>query len=344
MKSTGIIRTGAFLFLLAFICSASASAASKNDADELYERNIKEGAALLREGKHPQAIARFKFARKHKPEGAEVYYWLGLADSDLKQYVQAAANAEKATLLRKNMPEAWLLWGQSLMYLHKWEDALSKLDQAHRMDPDNPLITFTIGRCYYHGYDNKNHALDFFKKTLSLGEHKKVANLDEIKQQARIYAGSCYLAKDLPQMAIKTYAEVLKRDKSNTEALFRIGLAYRSLEYYTDAAKAFQEVIKRDPQNFEAHLQLGHLYLTYLPDPELAKYHLIRFYNLVQPKTHPWRVKIYNYYVKKKEEGTGDDAGKADGETADKKKDDASLDKKSADSAPDSLPPPPKID
>lgn len=289
-----------------------AHAGEDENTDEKFDRNLREGVKLLQQGNHPRAIGRFQVALKHKPDSAEAYYWLGLAFSDLGHHTDAADMAEKAVLADRKHAKAWLLWGQSLMYRREWEEAKKKLDQAHVLDPKNPLIAFNIGRCYYHGLQNKGMALHFFKKTLECKEHSDVRNLPSIHQQARLYAGSCYLAKDMPNAAKKVFEHVLKLSPTSVEARFRLALACRDAGEYAEAVRHLQEVLNRNPKHAEAHLHLGHLYLSHLGDPERARLHLARFYKYA-PKSHPWRAKVYRYYARQaaREKAKQDDPDKA---------------------------------
>lgn len=272
--------------------------AETRSADADYIRDLREGAELLRQGNHARAIGRFKFAMKHKPESADAYYWLALAFSDLGHYSDAAEKAEKAVLADDKMADAWQLWGQCLLYRREWQAAKEKLDKAHVLDPNNPLIKFNIGRCYYHGLENMGMALHFFKKVLEIESHPRVENIEKIHAQARLYAGSCYLAKDMPLAAIASFKAVRKINPQSIEALFQLGLAYRAAGMFADAAKTLQEVVTHKPMHYEAHLQLGHIYLKDLPDPEQARLHLSRFWKYA-PKDHPWRDRVYEYYSRK---------------------------------------------
>lgn len=291
--------------VLCLLCAVTACGADAQSPDEQYYLNLREGVALLKQKNHARAMARFKFAKKFRPESSEIYYWIGLTFSEMANYRSALTFAEKATVLNPEDADGWLLWGQCLLYLQQWKEAKVKLDRAHRLAPKHPLVVFNIGRCYYHGLDNKAMALDFFRKVLKLPKHPKVSNQKALQTQTLMYAGCCYQAKDLPQAAIRVFQQALKLDPGLTEAYFRLGIAYRSTGKSADALKMFQETVQRNPDHYEAHLQLGHIYLMDLPDPELSRIHLERFYKKA-PRDHAWRERVYNYYAeqaKKAKEG-----------------------------------------
>lgn len=250
---------------------------------------MSEGARSLAHGtKEGQAMALnlFKSARKYKPDSAEAHYWIGLTYSDYQSYAEAAAFAEQATLLDSRYADAWHLWGQSLMYLMQWSEARQKLEQAHRLDPHNPLIIFNRGRCLFHGFNNRNEALDLFKEVLRFEPANPSPAYLQVFNQARLYIGCCYQDRDMPA-AIIHYNEVLKRDPRNIEARYRLAVAYRKDGRFDRAEKELQAVLVDSPLHAEALLQIGQLYAADLPDAELARAYLGKFVKVAR-EDHMW--------------------------------------------------------
>lgn len=299
----------AFLLVGAGLC-VPAQAGEVSEALQKYQMDLHKGAQFLREGQHARALARFKLAREARPEAAGAYYWIALTYSEMRNYELAASNAEKATITDRNLVEAWLLLGQSQMFLRQWDEARLNLEQAHRLDSNNPLILFNLGRCYFHGFDQKKAALRFFRDAMNVGAHSSVTNQNAVKLQAQMYLGECYLKQDMPEAAITNFLAVIKADPHQTEARFRLAMAYLAADRKAEATETLHQVVKLDDQHYEAHLQLGYLYLKFIPDEKSARFHLERFYTLA-PRDHPWRAKVYDYYAqlaKKKRGGeSGDD-------------------------------------
>ncbi|MDR3211506.1 MAG: tetratricopeptide repeat protein, partial [Planctomycetota bacterium] len=108
-----------FCLLLAF----RTAGATPVDSASKYQTDLEEGIALLHSGARDdlsRAIAKFKSALKTRPESAEAYYWIALAYSDQNNYLRAADNAKDATIYDENFADAWLLWGQTLLYQKEW--------------------------------------------------------------------------------------------------------------------------------------------------------------------------------------------------------------------------------
>jgi len=256
--------------------------------EEVFRRHLAAGAKSLalgtKEGQ-ANALAEFKEARKLRPESAEAHYWIGLTYSDYQNFAEAAAYADQAVALDSRYAPAWLLWGQCLLYQHEWKEAKEKLEQAHRLDPQNPLVVFNRARCLFHGFDNRADALELFKEALRLEPLQPSAAIAPVFVQVRIYIGCCYLDKDMPAASI-AFREALRRDPRNAEARVRYAVAVRKDGRPDTAEKELKLVLERNPRHVEALLQLGHLYATDLPDREQARLILERFLEAA-PADHP---------------------------------------------------------
>ena len=279
-----------FIVLGMALCSSlAAEAADRRGATEKVtpEQAFKartylwEGANFLVKGETAKALARFKGAQKIMPENPECYYWIGLTHSELQDYGLAVKNARAATSLQPNLAKAWLLLGQSLLYMNKYTEARDALDKANRLEPINYLINFNLGRCYYYGFDGKRKdlALKYFRKTIDLNKNFL---------PALYYLGLCRYDLGIPELARVSFREVVRRDPKNADARYRLGMVYRKSNETERAIKEFQEVLVINPEHYEAHLQLGHIYLFDKPKPEGFLRHFKKFIEHA-PDKHPWR-------------------------------------------------------
>jgi tetratricopeptide (TPR) repeat protein len=283
--------------ILTLALLTGAAYAADGSRENAFRRNLAEGAAFLKEGSkstQARALGRFREALKLKPDSAEAYYWISLTFYDYENYNLAASNAEKATFLDPELGDAWLLWGQCLMCLGKWEDAKEKLEKAHRLAPNNPLAAFNLARCYYHGFGNSQVALNLFRKVIDLSRSGNLPWLEDLATQARVYIGCCYLSKDMPEAAIVSFKDALHYSPTHLEARFRLGLAYRRAGRFEEAEKMWRAVLAAEPAHFETYLQLGHMYIADLPDADLSALHLKRFLQFA-PENHPWRERVKKY-------------------------------------------------
>lgn len=257
-----------------------------SDDDYQMRKFIYEGSELLAAGETARALARFNSAKKIAPENPDCYYWIALAYSDLQNFGMAAKNAETAVGLNDSQAKNWLLWGQSLLYDGKYEDAAQKLAKAFQLEPENYLAAFNLGRCYYYGFQKESQRLNiatrFFQKALDL-------NPDFVP--ARYYLGCVQLDAGQLLLAITSLRWVIARDPQNIDAYYRLGLAYRRDNHIAQAEKAFMDVLSIDPGHYESRLQLGHIYLIDKPSRENAIKNFNAFLELA-PANHPWRTRI----------------------------------------------------
>lgn len=288
--------------------SLAGEAAPRDAAGEIeYRKCISEGAKLLSEGEKDKALGRFRSACKLVPEAAEPYYWMALTYGDYRNFAEAADFAQKATLCTVKMEQEylpWLVWGQSLMYLGRWDEARDKLEAADRLFPGDPIVVFNRARCYYHGAKNYSDALPLFKRAVDLIGRNRTGRFAPVYLRAKLYIGCCYMKSDMNLAAISVFEELLQLDPGNTEAQLRLGVAYRLEGRTAEAERALREVVKQEPKNYEAALQAGHFYLKEKKDPALAAIFL-RLYLKYAPETHAWRKAVTDWLAAQKSESGG---------------------------------------
>lgn len=296
--------------VLAFsLCCMAAFAATQQEEMEKYRSDIDEGVGLLRSGSQDEihrSIAKFKSALKLRPESAEAYYWLALAYSDLHNYLRAADNAKDATTYNERLPEAWLLWGQILLYQKEWSEARNKLENAARLLPNDPVVQYNLGRVYYHGFKDPDTALAKFRAAWLEGQKLRRDNPDMIAMtvRARFYMGCCEYDRGLRQEnpnyiqnAITAFRDVLQDQPQNPDARLRLAMALRKAgrsneceQMLTGLLRELQQAARPGDRQLlaEANLQLADLYIKdpMLKNRMLALTHLGEFVNLIGDSNH----------------------------------------------------------
>ncbi|MCL2000005.1 MAG: tetratricopeptide repeat protein [Planctomycetes bacterium] len=293
-----------FLPLCVFIVASAlfpALAVGIGDDTQKYRADLNEGIALIREGSHDdliRAIAKFKAALKLRPESAEAYYWIALTYSDLNNYPRAADNAKDATIYDDRLAEAWLLWGQVLLYQKDWDEALKKLETASRLAPDDPLVLFNLGRVYYHGLKDPGAAYSRFNRVWQSGQTLRRENPENalLVLRARLYMGYCEFDRGQWTNAANAFQDVLREQPNNYDAALRLALTYAKSDRHGEAERILQSLlsIPRDSAInrqllTETNLQLADLYLKSpaLRNRLFALTHLREFVNLIGDITHP---------------------------------------------------------
>lgn len=287
------------LFLLLSLCGVARAAATDDDAQK-YRADMDEGIAILRSGEDvSRAIAKFKSALKFRPESAEAYYWIALAYSDQNNYPRAAGNAKDATIYDERLAEAWLLWGQTLLYQKEWNEALQKLETAARLAPDDPLVLYNLGRVYYHGLKDPGAAYAKFNRIWQSSQTLRRENPANIPLvlRARLYMGYCEFERGQWAGAINAFLDVLREQPNNHEASLRLAIAYRKSDRAGECERILWDIRKAlaagNPAATqllaEVDLQLADLYIKEpaVKNVMLAITHLQEFVNRIGNTAHP---------------------------------------------------------
>ncbi|MDR3077896.1 MAG: tetratricopeptide repeat protein, partial [Planctomycetota bacterium] len=290
--------------LAAFLCLAGGVGAAGAAEDEArqFRSYIDEGVALLKGGSRDEvsrAIAKFKSALKIRSDSAEAYYWIALAYSDQNNYLRAADNAKEATIYDERLAEAWLLWGQTLLYDKKWPEALEKLETAARLEPDDPLILFNLGRVHYHGLGDPGSAYASFNRIWRNSQNLRRDNPGNVSLilRARLYMGYCEFDRGQWANAINAFLDVLREEPGNRDASLRLAIAYRKSDRAGECEDILQGLLRSIPPDTlsnrqflaEVNLQLADLYLK---DPVMRNRlfvlaHLQAFVDMAGDSSHP---------------------------------------------------------
>lgn len=312
-------RTLTILLLLLAVCAPASAAMSEEDAAK-YRSDLDEGISLLRAGSRDEinrSMAKFKAALKVHPESAEAYYWLALAYSDQPNYPRAAENAKDATIYNDKLAEAWLLWGQILLYQKEWRESLTKLETAARLAPEDPMVLYNLGRVHYHGFRDPDTALAKFRTAWQIGQSMRRNNPEMIALavSSRYYMACCEYERGLKsgnainfENAVNAFNDVVNEQPNNIDARLRLAMSLRKANRLLESVSILQGILKGmeaagdriDPlQRAEVHLQVAD---TYLKEPQLqgrneefVQLHLQEFVRLVGASSHPSLEAVKDY-------------------------------------------------
>ncbi|MCD8139019.1 MAG: tetratricopeptide repeat protein [Planctomycetaceae bacterium] len=299
------------LAALALLCLCPAVLAGTVEEEAAkYRADLDEGVALLRTGSRDEihrSIAKFKSALKLRPESAEAYYWLALAYSDLNNYLRAADNAKDATTYDDRLAEAWLLWGQVLLYQKEWNEARIKLETAVHLAPEEPVALYNLGRVYYHGFKDPDNALSRFRAAWQRGQATRRDNPEMIALtiRSRLYMGCCEYERGVRtgnlmyfDNAINCFQDVLREQPANHDARLRLAMALRKANRSNECEQMLLTILRdlealgtgADRQMLaEVNLQMGDLYLKdpLFRDRMRALIYLREFVSIMGDGNHP---------------------------------------------------------
>jgi tetratricopeptide (TPR) repeat protein len=107
--------------------------------------SAQEGAELVGEGEHAQAITVLSELLRREPDNEYAYFFLGAAYYELEHYDRSLAAYVKALELAPSYVGAMVHAGHSLRMLGRYPEAIRMAQQVLARAPDDPDGLFLIG-------------------------------------------------------------------------------------------------------------------------------------------------------------------------------------------------------
>jgi tetratricopeptide (TPR) repeat protein len=150
----------------------------------------------------------------------------------------------------KNLGDAYLLAGASLLQLNEYDQARRDLEAALQLDPRLPNIYTLVGTARDKTGDAKD-AEPAFREALKI-------NPDDF--DANLYLGAI-LYKRREMAEAKIYLErALKLNPTNSLARYEAAMLKSTAGEYDAAAQELEKLVKDDPEWLDPHVELASLY------------------------------------------------------------------------------------
>lgn len=141
---------------------------------EAHWDSAQEGAELLREGEHEQALAWLTELIAREPDNEYAHFFLGSAYYEQEQYDRALKCYVRALELVPTYVGAMVHAGHSLRMLGRYNEAIRMANQVLLRAPDDSDALFLIGACSFaRGEDAK--AREFLERFLQTNPELEVA-------------------------------------------------------------------------------------------------------------------------------------------------------------------------
>ncbi|MGH9427386.1 MAG: tetratricopeptide repeat protein [Terriglobia bacterium] len=164
--------------------------------NETYDFSIAKGMVEFGRGHYEQAAHHFEQARQAMPNDPEATEYLGQTLLHLKKYREAEALFHDLTVSHPTRAQPWLGLAISQSQLGKYREALSSLEQARKLDPQNPLVYFYQG-VVLHELKAFNQSPALFSRAMALSP--------DLTPTARYYTGMSYYERGLLDQAQKEF-------------------------------------------------------------------------------------------------------------------------------------------
>lgn len=142
MRRVGVC--GALLLALCAGCASSPSAGEstppENSLRDAAERSYRAGLELAAEGRHEQALTRFRAAVAENPLRADAHYRAGLCHYELGQYDREAAEYRKSLAISPHQAPVWRALALARVSVDDLEGARHAYLRAHELEPDARVL------------------------------------------------------------------------------------------------------------------------------------------------------------------------------------------------------------
>ena len=171
----------------------------------------------------------------------------------------------KETLERciKNIPtstKGYLKLGELYFYVKKYQECITNVNKALKIDPTLAVGYFLKGMCYKESRDT----------SLAISSMQTACEQDDKYYDAFIETGRLFAAKK-SNLCIEYFNNALRIDPKSTEAIYFVGKFYQDTKRIPQAIDAYTKLISLDKKNQHAFYNLGVIQYAYLKDVEKAK-------------------------------------------------------------------------
>ncbi|MEM0979589.1 MAG: serine/threonine-protein kinase, partial [Cyanobacteria bacterium P01_H01_bin.58] len=212
--------------------TATAHAAWLERADELFQKNRFEEAALA-----------YEKVIHAQPTAMTAWFKLGIALENLGRYAEAIVAYQQVTQQQPEDYLAWLNMGKALEHLQRYEEALDTYEQVLRIQPDNYWAWADRGQIL-ENLTRLDEALTAYDRAVQLkpdfqfAVEKRKHLLISLKRVDQLYTLQHY------DDAIAACDQALQDNPEDATAWFMRGMALENQQQLAPAAIAYNNVIR----------------------------------------------------------------------------------------------------
>jgi Flp pilus assembly protein TadD len=219
------------------------------------------GDAYLKKGDFEKAEENYLLAREAQKNNMDAILGLAKVSQSRSDTKTALAYISQAREIAASSPDLLYKVGITELGLEVFQDALSDLDQAVKLKPDDPAFLIALGAAWLK------------KPDLFAGEQvfRRALQLQPDNAQAQMYLGYV-LFKQKKFGEAKPYLEkTIKADAKLPEPLYYLGLILQEENEDEQAVTFLEKAIAVSPVFANAHVALGASYLKLKDYPHAQK-------------------------------------------------------------------------
>ncbi|MFH2011621.1 MAG: tetratricopeptide repeat protein [Pseudomonadota bacterium] len=214
---------------------------------------LSKGLCHLRRNENTKAIHTLEEAEKHIPSSAMIYYYKGLCEFGLRDYIEAIDRFQDALKMEPDqlpIGEIYFYAGLSHINLEEYSDGLAMMNRAEEFFTEKSPVYYYMGLCYLEMKD-LDTALDYLKKSLS--SQPKEEDLSSIY----FNLGACYKEMERYEAAISELKNAREAEEDRKDIHNLMGFCHFKLKEYDEAIQCFSRAIEIDPKSAIDYANMG---------------------------------------------------------------------------------------
>jgi len=199
-------------------------------------------------------LTNISFSFPKKPQGAYFHYMKGYILEKQGQWKEAAEEFEAALEYDPSSIKIHFKIARLLIYEKKYQEALVRIGEILKMEPDNLIAEATSVGLYFL-MDKEEEAKDAYEKLL---KDIQVAIPESV--EIHEYLTHFYYQQGKYKEALVEYQKVFEESSDDPEVRFFYAFLLDEAGQRQKAIEEFKEVIKLDPNNAHALNSLAYIY------------------------------------------------------------------------------------
>ncbi|HEY6119444.1 MAG TPA: tetratricopeptide repeat protein, partial [Pyrinomonadaceae bacterium] len=203
---------------------------------------------------YQREIPLLESAAGYQPNSTSILLALAIARFNEKQYDAAIDSARKALLIDPQSADAHQMLGKSYFMLGDVTKAISELESAVKLAPDDIEVTYTLGIAYL-----RNRQKDAAKQL-----YQSMVSQFGDRPQLHIVIGRAYRQSGLLPEAAEEFKKAIALDPHFPRSHYYLGITYLLDEgqtKLTEASNEFNLELAANPDEFFANYYLGVIYI-----------------------------------------------------------------------------------
>ena len=207
----------------------------------------------LRRNENEKAMVTLEEAERHIPSSAMIYYYNGLCEFGLRDYIEAIDRFQDALKMGSDqlpLGDVYFYTGLSHINIEEYSDGLAMMNSAEEFFMEKSPVYYYMGLCYL-GMRDLDPALDYLKKALACRPQKE--DLSSIY----FYLGLCYKEMERYGDALLDLKRARETEEGRKDIHNLMGYCYFKLKEYDDAIQSFMRTVEIDPNSAIDYANIG---------------------------------------------------------------------------------------